>query len=58
MASLDDVDVAVDERDQVLHRYSLKAVQAATNNFSEENMLGRGGFGPVYKVLFKGSFRS
>lgn len=39
----------------------LSAIQAATNNFSKENKLGEGGFGPVYRVttlLFsQGSFR-
>ncbi|XP_031477985.1 cysteine-rich receptor-like protein kinase 15 [Nymphaea colorata] len=43
-----------DERNHELPHYSLKAVQAATNNFSEENKLGRGGFGPVYKGELSG----
>ncbi|CAL4901415.1 unnamed protein product [Urochloa decumbens] len=30
-------------------QYDLSTLRAATNNFSEENKLGRGGFGPVYK---------
>ncbi|CAL5095567.1 unnamed protein product [Urochloa decumbens] len=29
--------------------YDLNTLRAATNNFSEENKLGEGGFGPVYK---------
>lgn len=31
--------------------YNYKQLQSATNNFSEENILGRGGFGEVFKVL-------
>lgn len=31
------------------HLYDLSTLRAATNNFSEENKLGEGGFGPVYK---------
>ncbi|CAN6341570.1 unnamed protein product [Urochloa humidicola] len=30
-------------------QYDLSTLQVATNNFSEENKLGTGGFGPVYK---------
>nr|CAB3464856.1 unnamed protein product [Digitaria exilis] len=30
-------------------QYNLSTLRAATNNFSEENKLGKGGFGPVYK---------
>lgn len=29
----------------------LDLIRAATQNFSEENKLGEGGFGPVYKVI-------
>lgn len=32
------------------NRYSYKDLKAATSNFSEENKLGEGGFGDVYKV--------
>lgn len=32
--------------------YSYKDLKTATNNFSEENKLGQGGFGDVYKVKF------
>lgn len=31
-------------------QYNFNLVRAATNDFSEENKLGRGGFGVVYKV--------
>ena len=30
---------------------ALKCILAATDNFSEANKLGQGGFGPVYKVM-------
>ena len=30
--------------------YDLSTLRAATDNFSEENKLGQGGFGHVYKV--------
>ena len=33
-----------------LPMFSFASISAATNNFSIENKLGQGGFGPVYKV--------
>lgn len=33
--------------------FILTTILAATNNFSESNKLGEGGFGPVYKVKEK-----
>jgi hypothetical protein len=32
--------------------FDLDSILAATDYFSEANKLGRGGFGPVYKVIF------
>ncbi|KAK9947387.1 hypothetical protein M0R45_003015 [Rubus argutus] len=32
-----------------LQAFSFSTIKAATNNFSRENQLGEGGFGPVYK---------
>ena len=31
--------------------YDLESIRVATNNFSDENKLGQGGYGPVYKVI-------
>ncbi|KAK8503266.1 hypothetical protein V6N12_034664 [Hibiscus sabdariffa] len=39
-----------DDHDDEMHQFNLATIDAATNNFSEENKLGEGGFGPVYKV--------
>ncbi|XP_058072803.1 cysteine-rich receptor-like protein kinase 10 [Magnolia sinica] len=41
------------QRDQILELpiINLAAIQAATANFSNENKLGEGGFGPVYKGM-------
>ncbi|KAF7805849.1 G-type lectin S-receptor-like serine/threonine-protein kinase [Senna tora] len=30
--------------------HDFETILAATDNFSDENMVGRGGYGPVYKV--------
>lgn len=35
-----------------LEAFSFAKIKAATNNFSSENKLGEGGYGPVYKVNF------
>ncbi|KAL3509570.1 hypothetical protein ACH5RR_028971 [Cinchona calisaya] len=34
--------------------FSLESILAATDNFSDANKLGRGGFGPVFKAMFPG----
>ena len=36
--------------------FDLAALLSATNNFSSDNKLGEGGFGPVYKVRLSSFF--
>lgn len=33
-------------------QFDFKAIEAATNKFSESNLIGQGGFGAVFKVSF------
>nr|GMC94599.1 G-type lectin S-receptor-like serine/threonine-protein kinase At4g27290 [Ipomoea batatas] len=37
-------------KDDELPFFNFKSIEIATNYFSDENKLGQGGFGPVYKV--------
>ena len=52
--SIDFMDGSIHARNQdnsgEMHYFNLRTMQAATNNFSDANKLGEGGFGPVYKV--------
>uniref|UniRef100_A0A251ULH0 non-specific serine/threonine protein kinase n=1 Tax=Helianthus annuus TaxID=4232 RepID=A0A251ULH0_HELAN len=38
-----------DEDNGEMNSFNLSTIQVSTNNFSQENKLGEGGFGPVYK---------
>lgn len=37
---------------QDLPVYKFEELVVATDNFAENNKLGQGGFGPVYKVMY------
>ena len=39
-----------DDHSREMHYFNLTTILTATNNFSNVNKLGEGGFGPVYKV--------
>ncbi|XP_020415075.1 G-type lectin S-receptor-like serine/threonine-protein kinase At4g27290 isoform X2 [Prunus persica] len=43
------------KNDTELPLFSLRSILAATNNFSEANKVGEGGFGPVYKGILPGN---
>ncbi|KAL0917377.1 hypothetical protein M5K25_012431 [Dendrobium thyrsiflorum] len=45
---------AKDAKQYELRSFSLRDMVAATDNFSYENLLGEGGFGPVYKGMLPG----
>ncbi|XXG69619.1 hypothetical protein AAC387_Pa06g2434 [Persea americana] len=46
---LNDNDIEENGKGSELPLFSFSVIAAATNNFSESNFLGKGGFGPVYK---------
>ncbi|KAJ4839051.1 hypothetical protein Tsubulata_037792, partial [Turnera subulata] len=45
------ISISNQKTDKELDKIILKTIMDATNNFSEENKLGMGGFGPVYKSM-------
>ncbi|RWR88187.1 G-type lectin S-receptor-like serine/threonine-protein kinase isoform X1 [Cinnamomum micranthum f. kanehirae] len=46
---LSDNDIEENGKGSELLLFNVSVIAAATNNFSESNFLGKGGFGPVYK---------
>ena len=46
----EELELGIEERNSVFTFFNFSQVLEATKNFSVENKLGQGGFGPVYKV--------
>lgn len=46
------IDIQDDDKGNIeVPFFSFESILMATDNFSEQNKLGQGGFGPVYKVF-------
>ena len=45
------IEKEIDKGRDDLPLFDFRTIANATNNFSDGNKLGQGGFGPVYKVI-------
>lgn len=50
------MDIQDDKGNVEVPFFSFESILMATDNFSEQNKLGQGGFGPVYKVFMQYHF--